>query len=173
MNFRSIFGTVGQFLLLLAIQILFLKNLALFGLAFCFIYLLALLLLPVSIRSIPLMIIAFMMGISVDVFYETIGMHAAAATFLAFLRNFWLKIISPSGGYDEGDIPSIRSQSTSWFVTYAFPLLFAFCLVLFSLDFWGTGNWLNVLNKSFFSSIFTLILAIIVQLLFFPRRRVI
>ncbi len=173
MNFRSIFGLVGQFILLLSVQVLLLKNLALFGVAFCFIYLLAILLLPISIRTIPLMIIAFFMGLSVDIFYETIGMHAAAATLLAFLRNFWLKTVSPSGGYDEGSIPSIRSQSMSWFITYSFPLFFAFSMLLFSVDFWGTGNWLNVLNKSFFSSIFTLILAIIVQLLFFPRRRVI
>ncbi|MHA7131294.1 rod shape-determining protein MreD [Algoriphagus namhaensis] len=173
MNFREIISAGIQFLLLLAVQILLLKNLALFGLAFCFIYLMGVLLLPISTRTIPLMLIAFLMGITVDIFYDTLGMHTAAITAMSFVRNSWLKVISPSGGYDEGEIPSLQAQSTGWFVTYAFPLFFFFSFIFFSIDFWGTGNWLNVLNKSFFSSIFTLVLAIIVQLLFFRRRRVI
>ncbi len=173
MNIRAIFSITWQFLLLLAIQILFLKNLALFGVAFCFLYLMGVLLLPVSIKPIPLMLIAFVMGLSVDIFYDTLGIHTAAIVALAFFRASWLKFVSPTGGYDEGDIPSLRNQSTSWFFSYAFPLIFVFSLVFFAIDFWGTGNWLNVLNKSFFSSILTLVLIIIVQLLFFPRRRVI
>ncbi|MFC3878927.1 rod shape-determining protein MreD [Algoriphagus namhaensis] len=173
MNFKSILSVTGQFLLLVTIQILFLKNLALFGVAYCFIYVLGILLLPISIRPIPLLIISFLVGLTVDVFYDTLGMHASAVTFLAFIRSFWLKAVSPSGGYDDNDRPDLKSQSFGWFLSYAFPLIFLFSLVFFTIDFWGSGNWLNVLNKSFFSSIFTLVLAIIVQLLFFKRRRVI
>lgn len=173
MNFRTILSVLGQFVILLAIQILLLKNLALFGVAFCFIYLLGVLLLPISIRPVPLLLISFSVGLTVDIFYDTLGMHAAALTCLAFIRGFWLKAVSPSGGYDDNDRPDLKSQSTGWFVSYAFPMIFLFCLVFFTIDFWGTGKWLNVLNKSFFSSIFTLVLAIIVQLLFFKRRRVI
>lgn len=173
MNFKAILYIVGQFLILLLVQILLLKNLALFGVAFCFIYLIAILLLPVSIRDIPLLIIAFIMGLTIDIFYDTLGMHALAATALAFGRSFWLKAVSPSGGYEDSDIPDLKSQGTGWFVSYSFPLIFLFCIVFFTVDFGGEGNWLNVLNKSFFSSIFTLVLAIIVQLLFFKRRRVI
>lgn len=173
MNSRNILSIVLLFLILGAIQILLLKNLALFGVAFCFIYLLAILILPISIRPVPLLLLSFSFGLIVDVFYDTLGLHTAAITVLAFLRPHWLKVIKPGGGYDDTENPTLKELSAGWFLSYAFPLIFVFCLVFFMADQWGTVNWLNILNKSFFSSIFTLVLAIIVQLLFFKRRRVI
>lgn len=154
-----------------AVQIFLLKNLALFGVAFCFIYLLPILILPISIRSTSLLLISFIFGLIIDVFYDTLGLHSAAVLVFAFLRPFWLKAIPPSGGYDDTNSPSLQEMGVVWFLSYALPLIFVFCLVFFIADQWGTVNWLNILNKSLFSSIFTLLLAIIVQLLFFKRRR--
>ena len=171
MNIRILIGTFLRLLILVLIQIFLLKNLALFGQAFAFLYLLGLLILPLNLRTIPMMLIAFGLGFVVDLFYETIGMHTAAATFLAFLRPIWLKAISPTGGYDDLQEPSLNEMGLGWFLSYAFPLVFAFSLVFFGIDLWGFGSIFSVLNKSFFSSIFTCLLAILVQLLFFKRRR--
>jgi hypothetical protein len=118
-----------------------------------------------------LLLTSFGIGLLIDIFYDTLGMHALAATFLAFLRPFWLKIISPIGGYEDTTDPSISEMGIRWFLTYSLPLVFAFCLVFFLVNQWGTGEVVNILNKSFFSTIFTVILAIIVQLLFFKRSR--
>ncbi|WP_332910700.1 hypothetical protein [Algoriphagus boritolerans] len=86
MNIRNLFSFVLLIIFLGVIQILFLKNLALFGVAFVFIYLLGILLLPISVKTSPLLFLAFFLGLMIDVFYETIGMHAAAATCLAFFQ---------------------------------------------------------------------------------------
>ena len=171
MNSRNIFSIVGQFVALGAVQIFLLKNLALFGVAFCFIYLLPILILPISIRPTSLLLISFIFGLVIDVFYDTLGLHSAAVAVFAFLRPFWLKAVRTSGGYDDTNSPSLQEMGVVWFISYALPLIFVFCLVFFIADQWGTVNWLNILNKSLFSSIFTLLLAIIVQLLFFKRRR--
>jgi len=58
-----------------------------------------------------------------------------------------------------------------WYITYAVPMIFFFSLIFFSIDQWGTGGFFGVLNKSFFSSTLTFLLAILVQLLFFKKRR--
>ncbi len=171
MNFRRLITFSFLILILGLVQILFLKNLALFGIAFCFLYLLGILILPITIPHAFLIFFSFCIGLLIDVFYDTLGMHASAATLIAYLRPYWLKIISPPGGYDDTIDPSIPEMGTGWFLTYSFPLIFLFCLVFFLVDQWGTGGVLNVLNKSLFSSFFTVILAIIVQLLFFKRRR--
>lgn len=171
MNIRNLISYLLLILVLGVIQILFLKNLALFGVAFVFIYLLGILILPVSMKTTPLLFLAFGLGLVVDVFYETIGMHTAAATFFAFVRSLWLRAISPTGGYVDSDEPTLNEMGLVWFLSYSFPLVFAYSVVFFTADQWGTSGFLGVLNKSFFSSIFTCLLAILVQLLFFKRRR--
>lgn len=171
MNIRNLLIYPLRLILLVLVQIFLLKNLALFGHAFAFLYLLGLLLLPLSLRTIPLLLIAFGLGFIIDLFYETIGLHTAAATFMAFIRPIWLKVISPTGGYDDLQTPSFNQMGLGWFISYSFPLIFGFSLVFFGLDQWGFGSFFSVLNKSLFSSIFTCLLAILVQLLFFKRRR--
>ncbi|MFL0685006.1 MAG: rod shape-determining protein MreD [Algoriphagus aquaeductus] len=171
MNIRSLISFTLLLLMLGLVQIFFLKNLALFGQAFGFLYVLGILVLPSSIRTVPLLIIAFFLGLTLDVFYETIGMHAAAATATAFVRPLWLKATSPTGGYDEAETPSLPEIGIGRFISYAFPLVFLYSLVFFTADQWGTGGLVGILNKSLFSSIFTTLLVILVQLLFFKRRR--
>lgn len=171
MNIRNLISYFLLIIFLGVVQIFFLKNLALFGVAFVFIYLLGILILPVSIKTVPLLFIAFALGFSLDVFYESIGMHTAAATFLAFTRSLWLRAISPTGGYVDTEEPSLSEMGFGWYLSYSLPLIFAYSVVFFTADQWGTGGFLGVLNKSFFSSIFTCLLVIIVQLLFFKRRR--
>jgi hypothetical protein len=171
MNFKSLLTFIFLVIMLGLIQILLLKNLALFGIAFCFLYLVSILSFPSTIPSIPLLLISFLLGLTIDIFYDSLGIHALSATFLAFLRPHWLKFISPSGGYDDNTNPTISEMGIGWYISYAWPLIFAFCLVFFLTDQWGTGRFFSALNKSFFSSTFTVLLAIIVQLLFFKRRR--
>lgn len=171
MNIRNLISNFVLILILGLIQIFFLKNLALFGVGFVFIYLLGILMLPIAMRPTTLLFIAFSLGFLLDLFYETIGMHAAAATFLAFVRPFWLRAISPTGGYVETENPSLSEMGIGWYLTYALPMIFAYSVVFFLADQWGNGGLWAVLNKSFFSSLFTCLLVILVQLLFFKRRR--
>jgi hypothetical protein len=171
MNIRNLFSYGFLILVLGLVQILFLKNLAVFGYAFGFLYLLGLLILPSTIRTIPLMLIAFCIGFILDIFFETIGMHTAAATLFAFLKPTWLKIASPTGGFDEAEEPSLGQIGFGRYISYAFPLLFVYCLAFFTADQWGTGGFFEILIKSFFSALFTLLLNLVVQLLFFSRKR--
>ncbi|MDF2158929.1 rod shape-determining protein MreD [Algoriphagus sp. CAU 1675] len=171
MNIRSLISFLAFAILIILAQILLLKNLALFGVAFGFLYVMVILDLPISIKPIPLLLIGFGLGLFIDVFYDTTGMHAASATLLGFIRPHWLKLVSPTGGYDDNNKPNLREMGLSWYITYALPLVLAYTLVFFLVDTWGTGNLLEAFNKGFFSTIFTVALAILVQLLFFKRRR--
>ena len=171
MNIRKLVTYLFLMLVLGIIQIFFLKNLALFGVAFPFLYLLPILILPSSIKTIPLLLIAFFLGFVVDIFYETLGMHAAAITLLAFLKPVWLELTSPTVGYADEIEPTLEEIGLGRFIGYTFPLVFLYSLVFFTADQWGSGLFFKVLYKSFFSTIFTLALIILAQLLFFKRGR--
>lgn len=170
MSFKNIISPAILILILGLIQIIFLKNLALFGMSFCFLFLLGILNLPILISHITLLLISFGIGLTIDVFYDTLGINTAATTFMGFLRPYWLKIISPTGGYNDSNVPVLSEMGFGWYVSYSIPLVLSFCLVFFAADHWGTGNSAGIISKSVLSTIFSVIGILIVQLLFFERK---
>ena len=171
MNSIKIFFLTGGFFLYLAVQVLLLKNMVLFGMAFCFLYVLYILLLPLEMKTIPIMLIAFVLGIGVDLFYDTLGIHTASIVAVAFLRNPWLKVLTPTGGYDENLQPSILNMGFGWFTYYSIPLLLLHHLLFFYIDSLGTNLLIPAVQKVITSTIFVFVMSITVQLLFYRRRR--
>lgn len=170
MNFKNSIDPAISIFILGFIQIIFLKNVALFGMSFCFLFLLGILNLPITIPQIPLLLVCFGLGLSIDIFYDTLGINTAAVTFMGFLRPYWLKVISPTGGYDESNSPVLSEMGISWYLSYSFPLVLGFCFVFFAADQWGTRGVDGIIAKSLASSIFTVISLLITQLLFFERK---
>jgi len=152
---RSIISQVISFFVYLFIQVLILKNLALFNIAFCFLYLVFLFSIPVTTNSLLVMLIGFLLGISVDIFYDSLGLHAFAMVLIGYLRNNWLSVITPQAGYEGGAAPSLQSNGIQWFLVYTLPLIFIHHFVLFYLEaagfklFWFT--FLKVVASTFFS----------------------
>lgn len=162
---------IFSFLAYLIIQVLFLKNLVIFGIAFCFIYVLFILLLPMEMKTIPMMLIAFVLGMGLDIFYDTLGIHTACLVFIAFIRNFWLKLLTPTGGYDENQSPSLLNMGFGWFSYYSLPLFFLHHVLFFYIENLGTGLISLVIQKTVASVVFVYVMSIIVQLMFYRRKR--
>jgi len=146
-----------------------LKNLILFDAAFCFLYVAFILLLPIEIGPLVLMMVAFALGFSVDLFYDSLGVNAAASVFIAFLRPYWLNIVTPRGGYEEIVIPNLKTMDFGWFFTYSLPLIFIHHLVLFYLEAGGFDLFLFTLSKVFFSTILTFFVIVLSQYLFYKK----
>jgi hypothetical protein len=152
-------------------QVLILKNLVLFGIAFCFLYVMFIILLPMEVKTIPTLFISFALGLGVDMFYDTMGIHTSALLVVGFLRSRWLQVLVPSGSYDEDLQPSLVNMGLQWFLSYSVPLVLVHHLVFFYIESLGTGMFLGSLQKIVASIIFVTIMSIIVQLLFYRRRR--
>jgi hypothetical protein len=171
MNSKIIISSIIGFFVYLLVQVFVLKNLVVFDMAFCFLYVYYILLLPIELKSIPLMLIAFFLGFSVDVFYDSLGMHTAGLVALAFVRNTWIQIIIPTGGYDENVQPSVLNMGMGWFFTYSVPLILLHHFIFFYIDNLGTDLYLPVVNRTLSSAAFVWILGLMVQMLFYKRRR--
>ncbi|RPA66931.1 rod shape-determining protein MreD [Cyclobacteriaceae bacterium YHN15] len=171
MSSNRIFLLVGGFVFYLVVQVVLLKNMVLFGTSFCFLYVFFILLLPIEMKTIPIMLIAFAMGIGIDIFYDTIGIHTASLVALAFLRNTWLNTLTPTGGYDENLTPSLLNLGLGWYVSYSLPLILIHHGLFFFIESLGTNLFLPVVQKIIGSAIFAFLMSIIVQLLFYRRRR--
>jgi len=152
-------------------QVLILQNVVLFHAAFCFLYVVYLLLLPVDSNPIALMAVGFVMGFAVDMFYESIGLHAFACVLVMYARNYWLNSLTPQGGYDTSSTPSMAFNGTQWFLIYVTPLVFLHHAFLFFLEAGGFGMFWFTLWKVIASTLFTILAILIAQLLFPGRRR--
>ena len=121
-----------RLVILMAIQVVVLHN-ALTGLALgrymnLFIYLLFILLLPVRLRPFIVLLICFILGIVVDMFYHTPGVNASALVLVGFLRMSVLSVIEPREKYDQLSIPSLKRYGFRWFLTYSFSLSLIYCI---------------------------------------------
>lgn len=171
MNSKIIISSIKAFFVYFIVQVFVLKNLVVFDSAFCFLYVFYILLLPLEIKAIPLMLISFVLGISIDTFYDSMGMHTAGLVAMAYVRNKWVQVIIPTGGYDDNVEPSILNMGFGWFFTYSLPLILLHHFIFFYIDNLGTDLYLPLVNRTVSSVAFALILGIMVQMLFYKRRR--
>ncbi len=155
-----------SFFLYLFFQVLILKNSVLFHTAFCFLYIAYLLLLPVEANPLFLMLVGFVMGFFIDMFYDSLGLHALSCVFIMYIRNFWLARLTPQGGYDNSAIPGIAASGLQWFLVYAVPLIFLHHAVLFFTEVGGFQYFGFTIMKVLCSTVYTTIVILIVQYLF-------
>lgn len=171
MNKRNIPYQVFIFLVYLVLQVFFFDNMILFRTAFCFVYIGFILLLPFQISTVVLIPVAFFSGLLVDMFYSTPGINASASVLVGFIRPYWLSLITPRGGYEDVDIPRLKTLGFSWFITYSIPLIFLHHLSLFIVESGNLFDFWFVINKTIFSTIYTTGILVIGQYMFYKRVR--
>lgn len=160
------------FFVYLFVQVLVLRNLVLFNTAFCFLYIAFILLLPIETNILVLMVAGFLLGFSVDIFYDSMGLHALAAVLVAYLRNYWLNTITPQGGYESGAAATLAANGLQWFLVYSLPMVFLHHLVLFFVEAAGFTMFWYTMLKIVASLLFTMSVIILLQFLTPQRRRI-
>jgi hypothetical protein len=170
MNRSGIFVIV-YFVLYLLVQVMLFKQVILFNTTFCFLYVAFILLLPIETNSLILMGVAFFLGFFVDIFYDSLGLHALSLVLVAYVRNYWLGTITPQGGYDAGEGPTLAVNGLQWFLVYSLPLVFAHHFILFFTEAGGFGIFWFTMLKVITSTTFTMVVIIFLQYFSFERRR--
>ena len=160
-----------RFFFLVLLQVLILNNIHLGGYINPYLYVLFILMLPFETPKILLLFVGLLLGLLIDMFSNTMGMHAAATVFAAFMRVYVLNVISPRGGYEFGSRPSIYDMGLAWFMTYAGILVFCHHLLLFYVEVFRMNEFFSVLYRVFLSTTFTLALVLISQLLIYGKKK--
>jgi hypothetical protein len=158
-----------RFFILILAQILIFNNIQFSGYINPYIYILFIILMPFETPKWMLLVSAFLLGLTMDIFSDTLGMHAIATLFMAFLRPYVLNIISPHDGYEPGTFPRVSYYGLAWFTRYAFILIIAHHFVLFYIEIFRFGNFFSTLLRVILSTIFSLGFIVLSQ--FFVYRR--
>lgn len=129
------------------------------------IYPMVILLMPIKTPRPVLLLTAFTFGLGLDMFYDSIGIHAAALVFTAYFRNLVIAFIEPVEGYNMNDVPTIKNMGLGWFVTYTSILLLFHIFVYFSIEAFSFVYIFEIFLNSIFSFIISFIVIIILQFL--------
>ncbi|MEM1319301.1 MAG: rod shape-determining protein MreD [Bacteroidota bacterium] len=169
----TVLANTLRFLGLVFLQVLVLKRFSLgwenFNYFNIFLYPLFIMLLPLRIPHSLLVGLGFVLGIGIDIFYDSPGVHASAGVFTAFIRPFVLSFMEPRGGYNVNHTPTKARFGLSWFLIYSSVLMFAHLFFYFSVEaftFYYIGDiFLRTVSSFFISMIFI----IMYQFIFDPR----
>ena len=164
---------IWRFILLFVLQVLIFRQLALGGVVFnyiqVFIYPLFLWLLPVNINRILLLFMGFLLGIGLDAFYDSPGLHASATVLTAFIRPYVLQFLEPRGGYKFNAVPTIVELGSGWFYRYGSILLVMHLLFYFSVEAFQFSQLLFILLKTISTFAASLLMIFIYMLIFNPK----
>ena len=151
-----------RFIFLILLQVFILDNIQFMGYINPMIYVLVILSLPVRFPKWALLILAFIMGLIIDVFSNTAGMHSFALVFAAFLRTPVINIFT---SLDEGanPTPSFHTFGVSAYVKYVVILVLIHHFILFFIESFSFLHLTLLIPKIIFSSTVTILLILGLQ----------
>jgi rod shape-determining protein MreD len=161
-------------LLLLLLQVLVLKRIGLgeswiWEYGHIFIYPVIVLLLPFRLPRHYVILIGFFIGLIIDIFYDTIGVHAFALTATAYARGLILSYMEPRGGYQLSMSPTIFSMGLNWVMTYTFFSMLIHVFLYFSVEIFTFIYIGQILLKTTITLILSMLVVMGYHLLFNPR----
>lgn len=167
---RTILYNIIRFFALVFVQVFLLKNITLYNISTPYPYILFILLLPFQTPNILLFPLAFLLGLTIDAFYDTPGLHTAACVLLALVRVMFISVTVQKEGFDNEPDPTLSIMGFRWFLTYAIILTLIHHTFLFLLEAFSFSELIFILQRVATSSVFTVFLMLITGLLFFRKR---
>lgn len=158
-----------RFVLLLLAQVIICNNINFLGYINPYIYILFIFLFPIRENRMILLLTSFLLGMLIDIFSDSGGVHAAAAVTLAYIRPVLLK--SSFGMLYEHQSVKFSNTEPGSLITYLLLGTLMHHLVLFSLEIFNISSILLILKKTLFSSIFTIILSLVIIILFSRNKK--
>lgn len=169
MNSKIVLVNILRWFILLFIQIILLRNLSLYSLSTPFVYILFLMLLPFGIPNLLLYLIAFVTGLTLDAFYDTLGVHTTACITLAFVRISFIAVTVNRDNFDEPE-PTLGNMGFKWFSFYATLCIISHHFVLFFLEAFRLTEFGYTLVRCLLSAAFSFFLILLTEFLFYNRK---
>lgn len=157
---KTSFLNIIRFIVLILMQVLIFNQINLFGFVTPYIYPLLILLLPFNINSIQKLFLAFGLGLCMDFFQNSGGIHAAATLVITYLRPVFLRY-SFGLSYDYQTLKFYNTPFRERLV-YICLMLVVHHFVLFALEIFSFSHALYFIEKTLYSSIFSIFLVLII-----------
>ncbi len=157
------------FVVAVLLQVLIFNNLLIARVISPFFYLLFILLLPIDTPRSLLLFLSFALGLTIDIFTNTPGVHASATLLTGFLRPGILGLISSRETLESVIAPRVQNMGIQWFATYATFMVITHHLFLFFIEAFTFQGFLITLLRVVLSSVLSVVLILLSQFLIFRK----
>lgn len=157
-----------RFILFAFLQIVLFNHIHLFGYSTPLPYILFILLYPLHSNRKLLLLISFLLGLILDIFNNSGGVHATACLFIAYFRDTFLKI--SYGVSYEYHMIKITEKISKELTTYVLLSVLVHHLIFYSLEIFNFDFIVEILLKTITSTVLTSIFCFILIAFLKPNR---
>lgn len=150
---------IGRYILVMLLQVLLLDQLQLWGACHPYVYILCLLMMPITLPHSLSMVIGAAVGLVMDIFCNSLGVHTAACILLMFIRPYLIGVIVNDKDRLNEQI-SLRAIGMEALIKYVVILVLIHHLTVFLLAAWSWAHIGFVLLETLVSSLITISLII-------------
>ncbi len=136
------------------------NKIILFNVATPIIFIYILFRLPVNMPKVALYCIAFIMGLIIDIFGNTAGMHALTCTVVSAMRAPVLNMFFSREDEMGSPLPSIETLGMGIYIKYLSTMVIIYCTMLFFIQAFTLHNVLLSIERIVFSSILSVLLLV-------------
>ena len=148
---------LGRYIIVMLLQVLLFDQLQLWGACHPYVYVLCLLMLPITLPHSVDMVLGAAVGVVMDVFCNSLGVHMAACILLMFIRPYVIgAIVSDKDRLNEQI--SLHAIGMEAMIKYVVILVLIHHLTVFTLAAWSWQHIGFVLLETVVSSIVTILL---------------
>jgi len=160
---NSVLRFILLFILLVLFQVLFFNNIQFSGYINPYVYIMFILLLPFEIPAWLVLLLSFSMGITIDFFSCTPGVHTSSTVLAGFVRPYVLRVVSARDGYESGPDPSMSSYGFRWFFSYTLLIVLIHHFALFYLEVFRFADFFRTMLRIILSTLFSLTFILIIE----------
>ncbi len=155
---------IGRYILVMILQVLLFDQLQLWGVCHPYIYILCLLMMPITLPHNAEMVIGAVVGLIMDVFCNSLGIHTASCILLMFIRPYLIGAVVNDKDRLNEQI-SLRSIGMEALIKYVAIMVVVHHLTVFMLAAWSWHHLGFVLLETVVSSTITILVIIAYNLL--------
>ncbi len=161
---NSYFINTIRFVLLILVQVLVFNHLNFFGFINPMVYILFLYWFPIKENRAAFIALSFLLGLTIDLFSDTMAIHAASTVTIAYLRPAIMRFVF--GVNIEFQSFRISSSTRAQQITFLALLIIAHHLVFFTLEIFSLSNVLIIIKKVLTIGSATMLLCLLFSSLF-------
>lgn len=157
------------FIVSVLLQVLLFNNILIFRVIAPFFYVLFIILLPFYTPRALLLFLSFGLGLTVDIFTNTPGVHASACLLVGFLRPGVLQLITSRETLESVNAPRVGSMGFQWFAGYVTFLVIIHHFFLFFIEAFTFEAFHITLLRIILSSVLSVVLILLSQFIIFRK----
>lgn len=146
------------FISLVLVQVLVCNNILLFGVGVPMPFIYFIIALPLGLSLNLLLLVAFLMGFTVDLFSDTLGLNSMVCLLLAVLKKPVFYAYMPREDKNADLIPTLNTMGWESYIKFLITLSMIYCLLVFFIEFTSFAAFGRILVMSIVSALITMLL---------------